>query len=112
MSRVEAKKKILRVRSERRRSQRVHAVKSVVLAWNPARGQYLRVQAETEEINAHGALLRLSHPLRNGEVVELVCGPSHNWTLTNVVRSDPPVQEGWTPVAVALAVPRRDFWRS
>lgn len=86
-------------------------VKSVELAWSNQKGKYVREQAETEETSAHGALLRLTHPLQVGEVVELSCGGATNWTLTRVMRNYPSKETGRTPVAVSLAVPNRLFWQ-
>jgi hypothetical protein len=95
---------------DRRRSPRLQAVTSVRVAWHNQEGSYARVQAETEDVSAHGALLRMDRELPPRSVVVLNHGPASNWTMARVMRSGPARPDGWTPVAVELAVPSESFW--
>ncbi len=100
----------LPAQAERRRSQRTHVVTSVTVAWHTEDGRYVTEQAETVEVSASGALLRMTHdhPLR--QVVELIRGPEPEHTLARVMRSGPLSPEGGTLVALQLAARSEDFW--
>ncbi len=95
---------------ERRRSQRTHVLTSVTVAWHTEDGRYVTEQAETVDVSASGALLRMGkdHPLR--QVVELIRGPEPEHTLARVLRSGPLSPEGGMLVAVQLAALSEDFW--
>ncbi len=104
------KAKTLPAQVERRRSQRTHVVTSVTVAWHTEDGRFVSEQAETVDVSASGALLRMEkdRPLR--QVVELIRGPEPEHTLARVMRSDPLSPEGGTLVALQLAAPSEDFW--
>ncbi len=100
----------LPAQAERRRSQRTHVLTSVKVAWHTEDGRFVSEQAETVDVSASGALLRMEkdHPLR--QVVELIRGPDPEHTLARVMRSGPLSPEGGTLVAVQLAVLSEVFW--
>lgn len=95
---------------DRRRSPRLSASSSVRLAWHSDDGDYSRIEAETLDISAHGALLRMDREMPSRAIVVLNHGPATNWAMARVMRSGPPQPEGWRPVAVELAVPSESFW--
>ena len=95
---------------ERRRSQRIHTVRPVEVARHAVEGIYVRDDAETDVVSAHGALLRMKRSLPIRVVVALSPTGAANWTMARVMRCDPPRPDGWTPVAVELAVPSEAFW--
>ena len=110
MATMQLKAKHMPAKTERRRSKRIHLVTPVELAWHTENGAYVREHVETEEVSIDGALLRMDHELPIRHVVELTCIDSASWTLARVIRTGAPPVEGWTPVAVELAVPCRTFW--
>ncbi len=97
-------------RPERRRSQRIPIVKPVEVAWHAEDGTYVTEQAETVDVSAHGGLLRMKHGLPLRQVVELIRGRDEDRSLARVIRCGPSRPDGWTPVAVELAVPKETFW--
>jgi hypothetical protein len=105
-----AKPETLPAQVERRRSQRTHVVTSVTVAWHTEDGRFVSEQAETVDVSASGALLRMEkdHPLR--QVVELIRGPEPEHTLARVMRSGPPSPGGGALVALQLAARSEDFW--
>lgn len=96
--------------NQRRGSQRIYAATSVEVGWHTDEGKYVTEHADTENVSAHGGLLRMKHGFPIRQVVDL--SPTHatNWTRARVMRCDPPRREGWTSVAVELAVPSEGFW--
>jgi hypothetical protein len=105
-----ARPETLPAQAERRRWQRTHVVTSVTVAWHTEDGRFVTEQAETVDVSASGALLRMEkdHPLR--QVVELIRGPEPEHTLARVMRSGPLSPEGGTLVALQLAAPSEVFW--
>lgn len=106
----DVQRETLRSQGERRRSQRTRTVKPVEVARHAEAGIYVWEQAETDVVSAHGALLRMKHNLPIREVITLRLPGATNWTMARVMRCDPPRPDGWTPVAVELAVPNEAFW--
>ena len=97
-------------RLERRRSQRIPMVKPVEVAWHTEEGIYVKKQAQTEEVSAHGALLRAEHDLPVRGVIALKQGTATNWAMAQVARCCPARPDGQTLVAVELTVPSEAFW--
>ncbi len=97
-------------RLERRRSQRIPMVKPVEVAWHTEEGIYVKARAQTEEVSAHGALLRAEHDLPVRGVVALKQGTATNWAMARVARCCPTRPDGQTQVAVELTVPSEAFW--
>jgi len=97
-------------RLERRRSQRIPMVKPVEVAWHTEEGIYVKKKAQTEEVSAHGALLRAEHDLPVRGVIALKHGTATNWAMAQVARCCPARPDGQTQVAVELTVPSEAFW--
>lgn len=95
---------------ERRRSQRALLVIPVNLTWATEDGVRVTEQAQTEEINAHGALLRMKSCLPTSMEVELSHPRTHQSTRARVVGTRHPEPDGSVRVAVELAVPSETFW--
>ena len=96
--------------SERkRRSPRVFWQVPVVMIWTGPGGLRVRERAETEIVNAHGALLRLRSPLQSGKQVELLDPRTNVTTPARVIWS---AREGDTSTraGVELAEPNETFW--
>ncbi len=96
-------------RSERRRSARVLWRTPVFVVWEPRRGLKLREQAETEVVNAHGALLRLNSAIPSGRSLQLLDPRSQECKAARVVWSNSqPGHRG--AAAVELCSPSESFW--
>ncbi len=96
---------------ERRRSQRVLLVIPVEVAWTTKEGQRFKEDAETQVVNAHGALLRMKTALAISAEVELTRPRTRQSTRARVVWTGDVVEEDeMTRVAVELAVPSETFW--
>ncbi len=54
-------------------------VKPVEVAWHTEEGIYVKKQAHTEEVSAHGALPRAEHDLPVRGVIALKQGTATNW---------------------------------
>lgn len=97
--------------AERRRSQRVLLVIPVEVAWSTREGLRVQEHAETEVVNAHGALLRMKTLLPISEEVELIRPRTSQLTRARVVwAGDVAEEDEMTRVAVELAVPSETFW--
>ncbi len=97
--------------AERRRSQRVLLVIPVEVAWTTAEGLRVAENAETEVVNAHGALLRMKTFLPISVEVELMRPRTRQSALARVVwTGDLAEEDEWTRIAVELAVPSETFW--
>lgn len=90
---------------ERRRSQRVFLAIPVVLEWTAEDGQRVRIQGDTEQLNAAGALLRLHTPSKIPARIYLYCIPSGQWTRAEAVWFDEPTPDGSIRLAVVLHEP-------
>ncbi len=110
MTDLQPKGETLPLQGERRKSQRIPAVARVEVAWHAEDGTYVTQQAETVDVSAHGGLLRMKHELPLRQVVELIRGRDEDRSLARVIRCGPARPDGWTPVAVELAVPKETFW--
>ena len=97
-------------RLERRRSQRIPMVKPIEVAWHTEEGIYVKKQAQTEEVSAHGALLRAEQDLPVRGVIALKHGTATNWAMAQVARCCPARPDGQAQVAVELTVPSEAFW--
>lgn len=93
----------------KRRSPRVSWCAPVVVTWEAGGGLKVREKAETEVVNAHGALLRLGTMLPQGRRVDLFDPRSNRSMRARVVCSGPslgpPVRAG-----VELNTPSETFW--
>lgn len=96
--------------SEHRRSARVLLVIPVEVAWTTPSGVRVQEHAETEIVNAHGALLRLKARLPRGAAVELTRARTHEKTQARVVFTSEHGADGLFRAGVELAVPGEKFW--
>ena len=96
--------------SERRRSPRVLLVIPVEVAWKSSSGVRIQEHAETEIVNAYGALLRLKARLPNGAIVELTRPRTHDKTQGRVVFTSDSAPDGLFRAGIELSVPSGEFW--
>lgn len=96
--------------SERRRSPRVLLVIPVEVAWKSPSGVRIQEHAETEIVNAHGALLRLKARLPKGAIVELTRPRTHDKAQGRVVFTSDSAPDGLCRAGVELSVPSGKFW--
>lgn len=94
---------------QERRSPRILWRTPVFVIWEAQVGVKVREQAETEIINAHGALLRLRGPVPSGKALELLNPQNHQSLPARVVWRDPAVGEE-ARMGVELSVPSETFW--
>lgn len=94
---------------QQRRSPRVLWRTPVFVIWEPQAGFKVREQAETEIVNAHGALLRLRDALPSCKAVELLNPQSHQSLVARVVWRDPGVGDE-VRMGVELRAPSETFW--
>ncbi len=95
---------------ERRRSERVFLTVPVDVSWTAGDGVQHKESAKTEEVNAHGAMLRLKTPPPLSTEIELARPSLGKSAPARVVRLGNRGHDGLTQVAVELAVPSHDFW--
>ncbi|MFQ5662537.1 MAG: PilZ domain-containing protein [Terriglobia bacterium] len=96
-------------RAERRRSQRVLLVIPVEATWETQQGICVQ-PAETEEVSAHGALLRMKALLPLPKEFELTHRKTRQSTRARVVEIRAGERDGMKRIAVELAVPSETFW--
>jgi hypothetical protein len=73
-------------------------------------GVRVKESAETEEVNAHGALLRMSAPLPLKTLVVLTHRITNKSTPAQVVRVSAAQEDGKLRIAVELEEPSETFW--
>lgn len=96
--------------SERRRSTRVLLVIPVEVTWTTSSGVRVQEHAETEIVNAHGALLRMKARLARGAIVELTRLRTHEKVQARVVFTSEHGPDGLYRAGVELTVPNEKFW--
>ncbi len=96
--------------TQRRRSQRVHLLVPLEMAWTTTENAQIKEHAETEEVNAHGALLWAKNCPSPQTPVKLTHGHTGNSTLARVISEGNLRPTGHRQVAVELAVPSYAFW--
>ncbi len=94
----------------RRRSQRIYLLIPLEVSWTTLENVQIKERAETEEVNAHGALLWVKTPLPAGTTVKLTHGHTGNSTIARVVAERNLRPTGYRQVSVELAVPSYAFW--
>lgn len=96
---------------DRRRSERLLLVMPVILTYNGEGDVTIREDAESEQINRHGALLRVKMNLPRQAVVTLV-NPRNKSSVDAhvVVESGQRGPDGWFRVAVEFKSPSTKFW--
>jgi hypothetical protein len=73
-------------------------------------GERVKEAAETEEVNAHGALLRMRAHLPLKTLVVLTHRITNKSTAARVVRTSPAQEDGKLRIAVELDEPSETFW--
>ena len=96
--------------TERRRSQRVHLAIPVEVRWTQEDGAPVNEHAETEVLNAHGALLRMKPHFPLPIDLHLSRPRTRLSTQARVVGFREPTLKGLLGVAVELAAPSQTFW--
>ena len=94
----------------RRRSQRIYLLIPLEVTWITKENAQIKERAETEEVNAHGALLWVKNPPPAGTAVKLTHGHTGNSTIARVVAERNLRPTGHRQVSVELAVPSYAFW--
>ncbi len=94
----------------RRRSQRVYLLIPLEVSWTTIENAQIKEPAETEEVNAHGALLRVKNSPPAGTRVKLTHGHTGNSTLARVISERKLSPTGYRQVAVELTAPSYAFW--
>ncbi len=95
---------------ERRRSPRIPWRIPFVLTWRANTKVTVREQGETEVVNAHGALVRLSAKLYVGQPVTILGKGKHVSQPAHVVGNHHSPGDGFTKLAVELSSPGMEFW--
>ncbi len=103
-------------KAEGRRSHRLFLVMRLGVAWTREDGTRAIEDAETEEVNACGALLRIKPNVLLPLEFEIINRKSNQSTRVRLVGVDLlaagglPPKDGMRRLAVELAVPGRTFW--
>lgn len=93
----------------KRRSSRILWRTPVIVIWPAQKGLKVREYAETEVVNAHGALLRLDTPLHPGKLVELLDPRSNESKTARIVWSHKET-DNTARAGVELRSPSETFW--
>src|SRR5579864_5515185 len=97
-------------RVEHRRSKRFHVSVAAEVKWHGPGGARITEKAHTEEVNAHGGLLRMNAYPNVGAIVELsnvVSAVSVEGRVLAMRGSTADVAQG---IVVELCVPSETFW--
>ncbi len=95
---------------ERRRSQRLSLTIPMEVSWTGEEGAAVNEPAETEVLNAHGALLRTKPHFPIPLLIKLRCQRTGMSTEARVVGFQEPSPEGMLRMAVELSSPSQSFW--
>lgn len=101
---------VLKAQAERRRSPRIRWRIPLIATWTPGRSLILREQGETEIVNAHGALIKLSTHVRPGFQIKLMRPGTELCRTARVVSSPGLSEDGRVRLAISLDSPGEDFW--
>ena len=96
--------------AEKRRSPRIMWRIPFVVTWTPQAPVTVREQGETEVVNAHGALIKLSTPVRLGQKLKILRPGSPLMQVAHVVSNLGEDAEGRVSLGVELDHPNSDFW--
>ncbi|MFQ5696130.1 MAG: hypothetical protein ACE5HB_09090 [Terriglobia bacterium] len=94
---------------DRRRSQRVRLAIPVTVSWKSKEGNTHTEQAQTEEVNAHGAVVLMTTALPLAATVQLTNTRTSQTARARVVALRSPA-DGKQRVAFELKVPTDTFW--
>jgi len=98
------------VQAERRRSLRSTWRIPFILTWKRGKTLTVREQGETEVVNAHGALIKLSTRLRVGDIITLLHPQGSPTKLARVVNDMGAGPDGRVRLGVELDTPSLEFW--
>lgn len=105
---------LTRSQVQRRRSERTHWRIPCIITWQREKTLTVREQVETEVINAHGALIRLSTRLPVGDIIKIMrlgAGPTGSPSkLARVVNDLGQDSNGKVSLGVELDTPSLEFW--
>jgi len=95
---------------ERRRSARVIIEVGVFVEGTNVDGRAFGEKTRTASVNAHGALIHLSHDIQPGDIVTLTHSMTREQQTCRVVYVNPDLGMG-RPVGVEFLRPAPKFWR-
>jgi hypothetical protein len=95
---------------ERRRSERLRLKLPVSVRWQPAEGEPVKIEVETETVNGHGAMLRIPGELSPPSAMELTCLTTGQSSAVEAVWIDEPAEDGLRRIAVSLPSPNEELW--
>jgi hypothetical protein len=95
---------------ERRRSERLRLKLPVAVRWKSAQGEEVKIEVETETVNAHGAMLRIPGELSPPSEMELTCTKTGQSSAVEAVWIDEPAEDGLRRVALSLPSPNAELW--
>lgn len=96
--------------SDRRRGERVMIRIPVKVYGLGKDGQHINEAAETAVVSRHGALLRVSTPLKHATTLELMNNFTQKTEKFRVVWVSEKPKDGKFDIGVELVVPNEDFW--
>lgn len=96
--------------SERRRAERVMIRIPVKVYGIGKDGQHINESAETAVVSRHGALLRLSTPLKNATPLEVMNNFTQKIEKFRVVWVSDKPKEGKFDVGIEFVAPPEEFW--
>ena len=97
--------------AERRRSPRFQRQVSIVATWIQGETLKVREEGETESVNAHGALIKLSSSLRPGQGVKIFRPGTQLQSPARVIGNRGLAGSGKVLLAVELDRPNLEFWK-
>jgi len=97
-------------RVEHRRSKRFHVSVAAEVKWHGPGGARITEKAHTEEVNAHGGLLRMNTYPNVGAIIELNNIVSAEWVEGRVLAMRGSTADVAQGIVVELCVPSETFW--
>ena len=96
--------------AERRRSARLRLKLPVAVRWKSAQGEEVKIEVETETVNAHGAMLRIPGQYSPPSEMELTCVKTGQSSAVEAVWIDEPAEDGLRRIAISLPSPNEALW--
>lgn len=95
---------------QRRRSPRTTWRIPVIVTWKQKKAMTMREEGETEVVNAHGALIKLSTHLLRGEIIRIMRPGGTPSKFARVVTEIEAGPDGSARLGVELDTPGLEFW--
>ncbi len=97
---------------DRRRSDRLRVALPIEISWHSPGGEYLKARVDTQDVSAHGALLRAKADFlpQLGQIARIYTLEGEKHGIARVMRMEPSPLHGWTLVAIELNEPRESLW--